>query len=692
MAGANSNIQITELDFNNIKDGLKTFLQSQDVLKDYNYEGSALSTLLDILAYNTQYNAYYLNMVANEMFLDTSLQRSSVVSHAKLLNYVPKSAIAPSATVNLTVNQVNTTSLTLPKFTNFMSEAIDGINYNFVTTESTTVNVTSNTAIFNNVNLKQGIPSSMSYVVNSIANPTYMFEIPESNIDTTSLSVVVQESISNNYTTTFTRSTDYLSLDENSNVYFLQEGNNGNYQIYFGDGVIGKKLKDGNLILASYVITEGNSAAGANNFVLMDTIGGYSNTAVTGVVSASQGSLKESIPSIKFQAPKSYAAQNRAVSKEDYITAIQQNNLGYSFDAVNVWGGQENQPPVYGQVFVCVKPQGSYTLTENQKIKLLQDVLKPISVMTVEPIIVDPDYTYLQITANVYYDPKKTTLTSGQIETAVKSSLVNLAQTELNNFNSTFIYSDFISAINSSNPSIITNEISIKVQKKIFPNLTTPTTYNLYYGVPLEKGMFQSGITSSPSVQYRNPINAALKINGVYIEEVPSSTGGLESISIINPGYSYQENPTVTILGDGTGATATAQINSNGTLKSITVTNKGSGYTSAIVQITAKPNDTTGQQGAAIAILEGRYGTLRSYYNNTQNVKTVLNNNIGTVDYQQGIVTLNAFNPLDVDNPLGQLTVSANPTTNIISSSYNRIITVDPFDPNAIIVNVIAKT
>jgi hypothetical protein len=204
--------------------------------------------------------------------------------------------------------------------------------------------------------------------------------------------------------------------------------------------------------------------------------------------------------------------------------------------------------------------------------------------------------------------------------------------------------------------------------------------------------MFQSGINTSPSMQYRNPSNLALTLTGIYIEEVPSSTGGVESISVINPGFSYQSAPTVTIKGDGTGATATATINLNGTLKSITVTNKGSGYTSAIVEITPQSNDSTGQQGAAVANLEGRYGTLRTYYNDTNNVKTVLNNNVGTIDYNLGIVTLDALSPLNVDNPLGQLTVTATPTTTIVSSTYNRIITVDPFDPNAIVVNVIAKT
>jgi len=690
MAGANTNFNITELDFNSIKDSFKNYLKDQDVLQDYNYEGSALSTLMDLLAYNTQYNAYYLNMVANEMFLDTALQRNSVVSQAKLLNYVPKSAIAPSATINLTITGVNDSSLTLPKYTSFLSEAIDGVNYNFVNTDSVTVNVTANTAIFQNVTLKQGTAVELNFQGNNTLG--YKFKIPDINVDTTTLLVSVQESGSNNYVETFTTASKYLTLSPTSTVYFLQEGLNGFYEIYFGDGILGKKIKENNIIRISYVVTQGTSSAGANNFLLMQTVSGYSNASVSPVTPTSQGSPKESISSIRFQAPKSYSAQGRAITKEDYITAIQQNNLGYSFDAVNVWGGQENDPPIYGQVFVCVKPTGAYTITENQKLKLKNDVLKPISVMTVEPVLIDPDYTYIQITANVLYDPTKTISSSEQIKAAVKSAINTYAKTTLNTFNSTFKASDFSVRINAVDSSIITNEITIQIQKKFYPNLSTPTTYKLYYGTPLKKGMFLSGIQSSPSVVYRNPLNLAARIEGLYIEEVPSSTGGVESVTLTNPGYGYQNQPSVAILGDGIGATAEVVLTNNGTIREIKVLTPGTGYTSAIVKITSAPGDTTGAQGAGTVTLEGRYGILRTYYNDTTNVKTVFNGNIGTVDYNLGIVTLNSFSPLDVNNDLGLLTVTANPISTIISSSYNRVITVDEFDPQSIIVNVTAKT
>lgn len=691
MAGANSNIQITELDFNNIKSSLKTFLQSQDVLKDYNYEGSALSNLLDILAYNTQYNAYYLNMVANEMFLDSALQRSSVVSHAKLLDYVPKSAIAPAAQIQLKVNQVGASSLTLPKFTRFISEAIDGVNYSFVNTDTTTVNVVNGTATFDDLHIKQGIPETLTFTVDSIANPKYVFEIPDAGVDTTSIVVNVQKSSSNTYIETYSAASNFLELNPDSQVYFLQENIKGYYELYFGDGILGKKLSDGNVIVVTYIITKGAAAAGANNFTLVDSVSGYANTTISPLVGATSGGDRESIDSIKFQAPKSYSAQGRAVSKNDYITLIQQNQLGYSFDAVNVWGGEENIPPVYGQVFVCLKPTGGYALTDTQKQDILTEVIKPISVVTVTPTIVDPDYTYIKLDATVVYSPNKTTYTSGQLGTDIAAAIQDFGNKTLNTFNATFLGSQLTNTIQNVNQSILTNEISIQLQKKFNPDLTVAKTYTLNFNTPLKKGVVLSGINSSPAIQQRNPSTPSQIIDGIYIEEVPSFTGGIDSISLVNPGFNYTYAPTITIYGDGMGATAEAVINSSGRITKINVTNPGTGYTSAVVTITRNAYDTTGLNGSAVAILQGQYGTLRSYYYDTNNVKTIFNTNVGIVDYVNGIVTLQSFNPYNISNPLGQLTISVNPVSSIVNSSYNKILTIDEYDPNAITVKMIAK-
>ena len=423
----------------------------------------------------------------------------------------------------------------------------------------------------------------------------------------------------------------------------------------------------------------------------MDSIPGYTTLQIFPVVAASDGGEKESIDSIKFQAPKAFSSQGRAVSKNDYITAIQQNTLGYSFDAVNVWGGEENNPVVYGQVFVCLKPSGSYSLTQTQKQRLIAEVIKPISVLTVTPNIVDPDYTYIQVNASVYYTAENTNLTAAQLTSGVISAIQTWGNSALNTFNSTFNSYDLLSTIQSYNQSIVSSEFNVKLQKKILPNLGGSTTYKLYYNTPIEIGKFGSGITSYPDLQYRDPTNLSTIIDGIYIEEVPSSTYGVDMIDVINPGYGYQSAPTVTILGDGSGATATASI-VNGSISKITVVNSGNNYTQAIATITPASGDTTGQLGAVVVNLQGRYGTLRTYYNNANQVKTIFDSNIGTIDYLNGVITLESFNPYGVNDPLGQLTISVTPTTNIISSSYNRIITIDPFDSNAIKVKVTVKT
>lgn len=689
MAIANNNTQVAELDFGTIKENLTNFLKSQDTFKDYNFSGSGLSVLLDILAYNTQYNSYYLNMVSNEMFMDTALKRSSVVSHAKELGYIPKTSIAPSSTVNVSVSGVAGPLVTLPKYTSFLSDQVNGKYYNFVTTDTHTTTVsTGGDAIFENVLIKQGIPVKQTFTLDVTINPSAIFKLTNPNIDSTTIEVIVYENPTVNYYETYVLSDDYINLTPESKVYFLQESTDENYEIYFGDGILGKQLTDGSRIIVNYLTTSGTESIGANNFSVTVDIG--SSSLVDPVKAAANGGDKETIDSIRYQATKAFSSQRRAVTKEDYITAVQQNRLGFSFDAVSAWGGQENDPPVYGQVFLSIKPKGAYSLSDIQKRRLIEEVIKPVSMMSIVPRIVDPDYTYIKINTNVYYDPKKTTLTDKQIGYEVSNSISEFTRTTLNTFNSTFLLSDLIETIKKVDTSILTNEVSIQVQKKFYPNLVTGSTYKLYYGTPLKKGLFLSGVSSSPGISYKDPNNITQTLNEVYVEEVPSSTGGLEGVTVINTGYGYQYEPTIEIIGDGSGATAQATIVA-GKITKITVVNKGSGYTSAIVKITPAANDTTGALGAATAQLEGRVGTLRLYWYDTKGVKTVIKDNVGTINYNEGLVTI-SFSPVGVNNEQGQLTITANPLTSIISSTYNRIITVDPFDPTAITVNVIAKT
>jgi hypothetical protein len=690
MASANSGLQITNLDFDSIKSSLKLFLQQQDTLKDYNFEASALSVLLDLLSYNTQYNAYYLNMIANEMFLDSAIQRNSIVSHAKLLNYTPRSAISPKATVEVRVNQVTTGSLTLPKFTPFLSESIDGVNYTFVSTDSETVNVIANTAIFNDVTIAQGTSATFSFVYSASSNPSQIFEIPDPNIDTSTLTVSVQESTSNSTSEVYTLATDFISLTPLSKVYFLQEGMNGNYQIYFGDGILGKKLIDNNVINVSYINTDGSVSTGANSFILMSSIGGFSNTSVSSITPAGAGADRQTIESIKFTAPKAYLSQGRAVTKEDYIYLIQNNSKNLPIESVSVWGGEENDPPVYGQLFCAIKPSGGFLLTPTQKERLIEEVIRPISVLTVTPQIVDPDYNYVRIETKVLYDPRKTNLSAGQIQSAVRNSIINFGKNTLNTFNSTFKLPDLSSSIQNTNASIITNENTIRLQKKFFPTLNTSTTYKLNFGVKLKRNYFNAGVYSNPDVSIRDRNSNNQIRTGVFFEEVPTITNGIESISVVNQGFGYTRAPIVTISGDGSGASARAVV-AGSRVVDIVMISSGANYTQATVTITPATGDSSGGFAFAVVNLEGAIGNLRTYYYNSNNIKVILNPNAGTIDYEKGVVTITDFAPFSINNALGQFIISVVPDSTIVSSTYNKIVAIDEFDPDSVTVTVNAQ-
>lgn len=689
MAGANSNIQLTDLDFDNIKNNLKTYLQSQNIIKDANYDGSVLSILLDILAYNTHYNAYYLSMVANEMFLDTATKRNSVVSISKLLGYTPKSVRSCSTIVDIEITGLNSTYFSIPKYTKFISEQINGIYYTFVTDTNYYQSASSNGSVsLQNVILVEGEPISTSIVYSKQSNPTATFLIPDVNVDIDTIEIVVQKSVSDRTSAIYKKSDPAITLDSNSLVYFVEETNDGYYQVYFGDGILGKALQDGNVILMSYLVSSGSSSAGASQFNIIDPLTvTYNTLTVTSTTPAFGGQGRETIDSIKFSAPKYYSSQNRAVTTQDYISALTNNSYNFSFDSINVWGGQENDPPVYGTTFISLKPTGAYNLTQSQKDIILSKIINPISVVTVQPQIIDPDYVYIKIVTDVVYDPKKTILSASQISDIVRQAIYSYSNSNLNNFNSTFSFPELMYAIQFSDTSIVTNDCQVTLQKKFLPNLTVPYTYTIDFGSPLNRGILYTGISSSPAMQFYSKSGEISILDGIFIEEIPSSSGGINSISISNKGYGYTSTPTVTITGDGTGATAHAVL-VNGSIRNIVIDTPGSDYTQASVSISGGG----GQMAQAYAIITGNIGQLISYYYNSNNQKVIFDNTAGTVDYSTGIVTLNDFNPLNIDNPLAQLTINANPKSNIINSSRNRILTIDILDPNSVVINVIAKT
>jgi hypothetical protein len=683
MANVDAKLKVAELDFDTIKSNLKGFLKSQSEFSDYNFEGSGMGVLLDILAYNTHYMGYYLNMVSNEMFIDTAINRGSVVSHAKLLGYTPRSRVAAQAALNLTITPVvgdSNSSVIIPRFTRFLSETKDGVNYVFVNPSARIVSKNASTGLFvaENLQIKEGQPVSISFTYDATNNTKQAFELPDMGIDTSTLQVAVQQSGQNANLQTYLISQDATNVDPDALVYYLEENKNGKYQIYFGDGVIGKSLVDGNIVIVSYVITSGSPANGLSSFRLLDNFLNGSSTAITTVSDSTSGTSEETIDKIRFTAPKAYISQNRAVTKNDYIALL---NRDYPyFEAVNVWGGEENSPPVYGKVFFTAKPLGGYEITQAEINNVINNIIKPFSVLTVIPEYVEAEYNYINLTAEVNFDPTKTNKSVSEIELAVRSCIRNFANTNLNTFNSAFKISQLQRTIDDCDQSISSNEVGVVLEKRFSPDITKPASYVLNFGTEIKQGTTSERIYSTPSFGYSD---AAGIVRNCYIEEVLQSFTGVESIDIVTAGSEFVTTPTVTIEGDGVGATAKALI-VNGVVKKVEVTNPGTGYTTASVTISGG-----GGFGASLkANLQGRNGLLRIYYFDENKIKKTITNNIGTIDYKLGIITLNNFNPVSVADPFGTLVIKVPPAKKIFTSIRNTIITLDVTDPGSIVTAV----
>jgi hypothetical protein len=684
-------LTVTDLDFDTIKTNLRNFLRQQSEFQDYDFEGSGLNILLDILAYNTHYNAYYLNMVANESFLDSAILRNSVVSHAKKLGYVPRSATAPIALVRVVVETGNSTpgTLSLPRGYVFLSSQIDGVSYRFVTLDAYSATKVGTTYTFNNVKIYEGQFSAYSYVNSYTSNPKQIFTIPSDKVDTSTLRVSVRQSTSNTQTEVYERAEDVLNITSNSQIYFLQEGRNGQYEVYFGDDVLGKKIPDGGVVNFEYLITSASEANQANNFISTASIGGFTSIAVNPIKAASGGTVRETVEQIKFAAPLSLLSQNRAVTKNDYIRLIQQKYP--TFEAVNVWGGEENDPPVFGKVFVSAKPKQGFEITQTEKEFVRENILKPISILTVTPEIIDIDYNYLKIASTVFYDATKTTQSNEDFKNSIRTTILNYCNNNLNKFNSYFKYSGLETAIDAYSSSIVSNEVELFVAKKFRPVLGQSDSYVLDYGFELARGTTNDNFYSSPDFTVVDEEGVPRQC---FFEEIPSSFTGLESVTVTNPGYGYTSTPAVNIVGDGEGATAFATI-VNGKLSKIEVTSPGVGYTTAAIQIVGGG----GYLGAATAVLEGRYGQIRISYFKTdaissQSTKVVINRNrnngiTGTIDYVLGKIYINDFYPTAVNNSFGDIMVHIKPKINIIQSKLNHMLVLDPEDASSITVNTV---
>ena len=497
MATTDKRLSITELDFDDIKSNMKIFLKNQTEFTDYDFEGSGMSALLDVLAYNTHYLSMNANLLANEMFIDTASLRSSVVSHAKTLGYTPRSARAPIATVNVNVNTSSVNVATLSRGAKF-STTINDTTYNFVVATDVTKTRVGGSLVFENLSLYEGTLVTTRYTVDT-ANVDQRFIISDSNADTTTLTVKVQNSASDSTTTTYTLATDITQVSGTADNYFLQEVENGQFEVYFGDGVIGKALSDNNIVILEYVVTNKEEANGASTFTAPSSIGESTDNTVSTVTNAIGGAESETIQSIKFNAPLDYSSQGRAVTSNDFTTIIP--TLFANTQSVQVWGGEDNDPAVYGKVFASIKTTTGSNLTSTQKTSL-ETALKAYTVGSVRTEIVDPETIKLRLTVAYKYNSTATTKTLSDISALVTTTLSDYNTNNLQAFNQPFRFSEIVGQIDDTDSSIVSNITTVQMAKEFTPTLNTATSYtidfkNAFYNPHSGHNSADGGVISS---------------------------------------------------------------------------------------------------------------------------------------------------------------------------------------------------
>jgi len=469
-------LDISQLDFDGIKDNLKTFLSQQDEFTDYDFEGSGMNVLLDTLAYNTHYLAYNANMLANEMYLDSADQRTSVVSLAKQVGYTPRSANSAKATIDVVVNNASGASLTMSRGTQFTT-TVDGTNYSFVNNAAVSISPQDGVYKFSNLDIFEGTYLNYKYTANT-TDTDQRFIIPNDNVDTTTLTVKIQESTSDSTTNTYTLAGGVTGIDSTSKVYFLQEVEDGRFEVYFGDGVLGQAVADGNIVILDYITCNRAEANGASAFTLSGSIGNFSNVTITTLNNAVNGDDPESIKSIKYNAPRDYSAQDRAVTAEDYKVLVK--SIYANAQSVQVYGGEDAAVPDYGKVYISIKAKSGSNLTEATKVSLVSS-LKSFAVASVIPIIIDPETTFITLTTTFKFDSNQTTKDISTLTTNVINAISSYNTDTLENFTGMFRYSALSKVIDESDSSILSNITKVKMYKFITPTLNTGAKYTLSF-------------------------------------------------------------------------------------------------------------------------------------------------------------------------------------------------------------------
>ena len=494
--------QVANLDFEEIKITLKEYLRGQTDFTDYDFEGSALANLIDVLAYNTYYTAFNTNMVVNELFIDSATLRDNVVALAKQLGYRPKSATSPTAFVSFTVTYntgTTDTELILKKGTGFISSYDNNI-YKYVTIDDVTAQVINDVATFTNIPIIEGSQVVDTFTFNA-ATKGQRFVLDNKNIDTNTIRVRVFPT-GGTFNEPYLMSDNILGVDGNSKVFFLDEIEDGRYEIIMGDGVLGKKLNDQDLIEVSYITTSGPESNGVSTFVFSGVLenpdGVSPSNFTTNVVSSTAsagGEEVESTQKIKFTAPKAYGTQERAVTVQDYEAIVRQ--VYPATSDIIIFGGEDQNPPEYGRVFIALKPKDASYLTSLTKQKIIAD-LKKYVVASVEPKIIDPSILFVELTSKIFYNGSSTDQTTAQIRDKVIGNVQSYLDTsDTEKFNGKFRYSKMVGVIDDSDPSINSNLTSVTMRKDFYPSLNSTFYYELCFQNTFDKDCDEPVLSST---------------------------------------------------------------------------------------------------------------------------------------------------------------------------------------------------
>jgi hypothetical protein len=532
-------LKVTELDFFQIKENLKSHmkgLQASGKFTDYDFEGSGMAVLIDLLAYNTHYNAMNANMAINEVFLDSADRRQNIVSHAKLLGYIPRSKTSSFATVDITVNSPtgSPSRLTLDRGTQFTT-TINDKQYVFTALEAKTIAPVSGVYTFSNVTINQGILKTIQYTVDNFDTHQY-YEIPDLNCDRQTIVVKVKENESATSYDVFTLAKDFTKLNSTSKAYYLQEAVSERFEIYFGDGITSLKLDAGNVVIIEWLSTDAAEGNGATVFALNGNIQGNTNATIATLTKSDSGSDRESKDSIKFNAPLTYIAQNRVVTPDDYRAAILENYA--NVESITVWGGEQNDPPQYGKAYISIKPKDGEALDDIEKTKIKDTILKTRNIVSITPEIVDPEYTYIKLQVYYKYNPALTSLTAGELNQLVTDTISAYNTSDLQQFDGVFRHSKLTRLIDACDPSILNSTVRVYMTKRLVPILNTPRLYNIQFSSPLYTTRSNEKVITSTSFTY-NGIDTYLQDRAQVLgaSDPHSDVGGthtLEMYKILN--------------------------------------------------------------------------------------------------------------------------------------------------------------